>query len=151
MAMITVAPAIAVTALIWWNQGRWGTDLNLPAILVGSLFGLITVPLWPTYIPALVLTPILMNRIANHRSFFTLRLVLFLAIAFSFGAVAGVVVLGYPVILALGDSVELATNWAFAGAVSGGVTSTLICMIYRYVPRNGYQSSAANAAQSRRR
>jgi uncharacterized BrkB/YihY/UPF0761 family membrane protein len=109
-----------------------------------SLFGLLTVPLWPTYIPAIVLTPIVMKRIEAHRTFSTLPVALLVAIALPVGAVAGVGVLGYAILSALKDSAELAANWTTAGAVSGAVTSCVICVIYRYVPRSGYQGHAAD-------
>ena len=78
-AMLTVGPLVAVTTLVCWQSERWAGSLNPMAIVVMALFGLLTVPLWPTYIPALV--------------------------------------------------------WAVAGAVSGAVTLTLICLLYRYEER----------------
>jgi hypothetical protein len=138
-AMLTIAPVLAVTTLICWDPARWGGSVDPLNILMMSLFGLITVALWPTYIPAIILTPLLMRQAATHRAFMSLPIPLLLGLSSLTGAAAGMCVLGWPILLSLTFSFELALNWAVAGAVSGATTATLICLLYRCAPGGGRQ------------
>jgi hypothetical protein len=134
VVMLTVAPLVAVTTLVCWEPERWGGSLNPLAIAVMALFGLLSVPLWPTYIPALIITPLLMNWVSAHRAFGRLSLPIFLGLFLLVGAVAGVCVMIPLILMALNDSLDYhqALTWVGAGAVSGAVTLALICLLYRY-------------------
>ena len=87
--MTTVAPVVAVTTLVCWNPGRWGGSINPLAILCMSFFGIFTTPLWPTYIPAIALTPFIMRRVAAKKAFRGLPLWALMGISFVIGAFAG--------------------------------------------------------------
>ena len=133
ITMVTISPVLAVTTLVCWNPARWGGSINPLAILIMSFFGLITTPLWPTYIPALAITPIIMRRIASLGFFKSLPLPLILGISLVLGVFAGIGVIS--IIVPWDDSLDLVLNWVSAGAVSGGITLALISFIYRYEPR----------------
>ena len=130
--MLTLSPILAVTTLVCSHPERWGGSRDPLSILVMSAFGLITIPLWLTYIPAIIITPLVMRRIAVRPDFRALPLPVTLTVALLVGAIAGICVVILPVIMSLSDSLSLAFNWASAGAVSGAVTLALITMIYRY-------------------
>jgi hypothetical protein len=100
-----------------------------------TFFGLITVPLWPTFIAALVLAPLAARHITTHPRFSNLSPPLFASLSLLAGAAGGIGVMLPIVVLALTDSFALALNWAGAGAVSGAVTSLLVCFFYRACER----------------
>jgi hypothetical protein len=133
--MLTIAPVVAVTALVCVEPGRWGGAPTPVGILVMAFLGVFTVPLWPTYIPSIIATPLVMNRIAAHDGFFTLSVPALLGLSLLAGAVAGMCVMLPVILLALADSLNLAMNWALAGTASGGVTGVLISAVYRWAPR----------------
>jgi hypothetical protein len=143
--ILFIAPLITVTVLVCHHPERWGGSINPLNILIMSVFGLLTVKLWPTYIPAVVITPLFMRWLANKSAFISSPLPLILGSALLVGAIAGVGVLSYVVLISLKDSTELAFSWALAGAISGGLTLTIICLIYRYVPGYSPATAAANA------
>jgi hypothetical protein len=131
--MVTVAPVAAVATLVFWNPERWGGSVNPLAILAMSVFGLFTVPLWPTYIPAVAATPFIMRRVARLPSFRSWPLAVVLGISFVLGVIAGVAVIS--IIVPWRESSDLVLNWVAAGGVSGGVTLAIISFIFRYEPK----------------
>lgn len=131
--MVTISPAVTVTTLVCWSPERWGGSLNPLAILAMSFFGLITTPLWPTYIPALALTPIVMHGISRTGLFKSLPFAVILGASLVLGVIAGIGVIS--VIVPWHESSDLVLNWIATGAVSGGVTLAVISCIYRYEPR----------------
>jgi hypothetical protein len=133
ITMVTVSPVMAVATLVFWNPQRWGGSIDPLSIVGMTVFGLFTVPLWPTYIPALVITPFAMHWIAGSQYFKNLPLELILGISFFVGVIAGIGVISILVPWHL--SLDLILNWVVAGAVSGGVTLTIISLVYRYEPR----------------
>ena len=135
--MLTIAPVVAATTLVCGHPDRWGGSMSPLNIVVIAFFGLFTVPLWPTYIPAIMVTPLLMKWVAAHPAFRTFPLPLLFALSLLIGAMAGVCVLAFVIVLSASDSTELALDWAAAGAVSGALTLSVICLIYRYGPRGG--------------
>jgi hypothetical protein len=143
--MTTVAPVAAATTLVCWNPGRWGGSFNPLAILGMAFFGLITTPLWPTYIPALALTPMAMRRIAAWRAFRTLPLALIVSVSLVIGAVAGFAVIS--IIVPWNDSPDLIGNWVSAGVVSGAVTLAIISLIHRWTPSRAELGGAPNGGQ----
>ena len=135
--MLTLAPVVAATTLVCWQPDRWGGSVNPLDILFMAFLGLITVPLWPTYILAMLITPRLMRRAAAHPAFRTFPLPWLFGLSWLTGAVAGVGVMAFVIFLSLTNSAELAMNGAAAGAVSGALTLSVICLIYRYAPSGG--------------
>ena len=133
LTMVTVSPVVAVTTLVCWNPERWGGSLNPLAILVMSVFGLCTTPLWPTYIPAVAATPFIMRRVAGSEHFRSWPLPIVLGISFLVGIMAGIGVIS--IMLPWQESLDLVLNWVAAGGVSGGVTLAIISAIFRYEPR----------------
>jgi len=143
VAMLTVAPVTAVTALVCYAPDRWGGSFNPLDILVMSFFGLITVPLWPTYIPAVVLTPWLMSGVASRRWFVESPLWLVLPLSCVVGAVLGTAVFS-PLLLMSSHEKTTFVNWALAGAVSGAATLAVISCIHRCVGAESEPSASPN-------
>ena len=123
--MLTVSPIVTVIGLISFEPNNFGDRLTIQNILVMAGFGLITVPLWITYIPALVLAPFAMKKLARKQYFHDLPIWKFISISFIVGAVVGIIIL-----LPLMASKNFLT-WARAGAISGAITFTLIAVVYR--------------------
>ena len=111
----------------------WAASIALWAILVMSVFGLCTTPLWPTYIPAVAATPFIMRRVAGSEHFRSWPLPIVLGISFLVGILAGIGVIS--IMLPWQESLDLVLNWVAAGGVSGGVTLAIISAIFRYEPR----------------
>jgi hypothetical protein len=95
-----------------------------------ALFGLITTPLWPTYIPALILTPLLMRMVARSQLFKTMRLPVLIGLSLMVGAIAGALVLVRVILMSVNEP-RLAMNWAIAGALAGSITMCVIILVYR--------------------
>jgi hypothetical protein len=129
--MLTVAPLSASLTLVLLDPGRWGGSLSIVNILMISAFGMITGPLWVTYCPALIITPIYMQKLASKPNFYTMQIGSFVAKAIFRGAIGGVIVLSPAWILTLADPIKFTMNWLFAGAVSGAITGTVISVTYR--------------------
>jgi hypothetical protein len=130
LLLLTIAPVIVSFTLVCLDPARWGGDFNPITIINMGLFGLFTIPLWPTYIPALIFTPIVMNQIVKSKYFRTARLTILLGVTFFIGALAGAFVM-LPLIILSHNIVQVAVNWAIAGAVSGSITLCAIILVYR--------------------
>lgn len=96
-----------------------------------SVFGLITVPVWLTYVPALIITPIYMQKVSSKPDFQTNRIGEFVAKAMLRGAIGGIIVLAPAWVLTLAEPIKLTLNWIFAGVVSGVITGVAISFTYR--------------------
>lgn len=131
IAMLTVAPLVAATTLVCGWPECWGGTVNPLVIVAMSCFGLVTVPLWPTYIPAIILTPWLVRQVAARRTFADAPLPLLLLPVMLVGALGGLCVMAPVILLSLGDA-SYARQWETAGAISGAVTSAVICLIFRF-------------------
>jgi hypothetical protein len=132
--MLTVAPLCAATTLVCWHPDRWGgggTEAFL-AIPVIAAYGLITVPLWPTYIPALILKPLVMRRAARWPGFGSMPLPLLVVFSTLIGGAAGIGVFARVILMAMNDAGSLSVDWIAAGAVSGAITLTCICLVQRH-------------------
>jgi hypothetical protein len=132
--MLTVAPTVATMTLSCLHLHGIG-DLN-PLKIVGFAlfalpFALITPQLWPTYIPAIIFTPILMKWISRRPGFSTTPLIKFLLCSFLVGALAGVGVMSVMIAMEIKVLPNEATDWVWMGISSGGITLTLIALIYR--------------------
>ena len=137
IAMVILAPLVATTTLVCGWPECWGGSISPLAIITMALFGLITTPLWPTYIPAIILTPFLMRRIAPHRLFMNLPIPVLVLMSLLLGALGGLCVM-FPVIrMSLHDGAEFALQWKMAGACSGAMTLTVICLIHRCISEEG--------------
>ena len=128
--MVVVAPLLACSTVVCLEPSRWGGSINPITIVVMALFGLITIPLWPTYIPALIVTPLAMSFVARRQYFRTVPLPVLIGISLVIGAIVGPLVLIRMVLMSLNEP-RLAMSWAIAGAVAGSLTLGLIVMVYR--------------------
>lgn len=132
-AMLVLAPLVATTTLVCWNPGRWGGSVNPFAVLVMSVFGVFTVPLWPTYIPAIVATPLAMQWLSKSRAFARAPMPLLLLLAVPLGAAAGFGIMT-PLLSSIEtDDTDVWANWAAAGLVSGAVTFSLIVIAHKVI------------------
>jgi len=132
LVMTIVAPIAAVTTLVCWNPERWGGSINPLAILGMAFFGVITTPLWPTYIPAIVLTPLVVSRIARLQVFKRMPLVIICGVSVVIGGICGIAVIS--IVVPWHESLDLILNWVSADAVSGAVALAVISLIYRWMP-----------------
>ncbi len=132
IVMLIVAPLVATTTLVCchpdWGGGVEQAIFDIPIM---ALFGLITVPLWPTYIPAIVLTPLMMRRVAAWQSFHSTPLPVVILFSMIIGSLFGVLILAPVIVMSIHHNEGLYRDWIFAGAVSGAVTLTCICVIHR--------------------
>jgi len=128
LLMLGVAPIAAVITLVFGDPERWSESQHPLRMLGMAFFGLFTTPLWPTYIPAIILTPLLMHKLSQKELFWSMPVAIVLTVALLTGALMGVCVM-MPIIL-----MELEGNpksWVMAGAVSGSVTLGLVSIVYR--------------------
>ena len=132
--MLAVAPLVACSTIVCLNPSLLGGSINPIKIMftiVGmAFFGVITVPLWLTYIPALIMTPLLMRALSRTQVFRTTRLPILIGLSLVVGAVAGALVLILVILMSLNDP-KMAMNWALAGAMAGSTTLMLIVLVYR--------------------
>jgi hypothetical protein len=130
--ILTLAPVVACSTVVLLDASYWGGSFNPLIVITMAVFGLFTAPIWPTYIPALIITPILMTAVTRCTGFFKIHLCYVIIISLLIGSLAGVAIL-WPIVLRVLSDHEptLATNWAIAGAVAGGITLTSIVMVYR--------------------
>jgi len=146
LVMTIVAPVAAVTTLVCWNPERWGGSVNPVAILGMAFFGIITIPLWPTFIPSVVLTPLVMSGIARLQVFKRMPLVIICGVSVVIGAICGIAVIS--IIVPWHESLDLVLNWVSAGAVAGAVALPAISLIYRWTP--GASKSEHSAERTNR-
>ncbi len=129
--MLTVAPIVVATGLVCLDPKNWGGSPNLQNILAVTFFGLITIPLWITYLPSLILTPMIMEKISSHQLFYSMSLWKFIFISLMCGTICGVLILSPIIIAALSDPINIILNWIWVGAISGALTLTIISIVYR--------------------
>ena len=128
--MVTVAPMLVVVTMSCIDPEYFGGGPYPLNVLMMTLFAVITVPMWPTYMPAIILAPIVMRRVASLPRFHTLPLPSVLVLSVATGAVAGACVM-LPIVLMARPPIW-AARWTVAGATSGAVTLALISLVYRY-------------------
>jgi len=132
IAMLTISPLIAVTFWVGCTPPV-RSQLRDPITVASYVFVSIRL-LWVTYLPALVIVPLLMSRVSTRRTFQQLSLARLLTRAVAIGAVGGACVIVPRTVLALFDSTEHPPSWLLAlgaCAVSGAVTLPLVCLFYR--------------------
>jgi len=133
ITILTVMPVVAAIALISFDPqhfGGWPT----PSLIIGMLvFGAVTDPIWITFLPSLILTPIIMGKISKRDRFYLTPLGSFISTSLSIGAVCGIIILSPFIIMSLSSffTIKSLLNWLWAGAVSGAVTFTIIALVYR--------------------
>lgn len=132
--LLTLAPLVATTTLVCSGPTRFGitNPIEIPiAIVCMAFFGLITVPLWLTYIPTLILTPIVMTKLSRTTKFQTMSLPLLLTLAAFIGLLMGLLIFA-PILYPIRGYHDLLVPWAAAGATSGLITFPSIAFTYRY-------------------
>ena len=129
--MLTVGPIIAASGLILYDPSRWGGEINLNNIIGLALFGLISPPLWFSYIPVLVFTPVIFKRLSEKEQFYTATIKKFYAMSILYGCIVGVFVMLPFVVIAASKSVDVSLNWLWSGVFAGGITLPIISSIYR--------------------
>lgn len=129
--MLTLAPFSAVTALVFYEPARWGGAPTFLSLMGMTIFAVITVPMWITYIPSIVITPLVMNKISKRDTFMNTPIFLAMIKAILIGGISGILVLTPAWVIAFSESGDLAMNWLFAGAISGALTLTVIVMLYK--------------------
>jgi hypothetical protein len=131
--MLTITPIAAAFGLVIYDPSRWGGEIKFGNILFLAIFGLISRPLWFTYIPALIFTPVIMKRLSAKEIYYTTPLGKFYAISALWGSAAGIFII-FPAILIAGPkSIDIALNWAWSGVVAGVTTYFIISSIYRLI------------------
>jgi hypothetical protein len=128
--MLTVMPVVASAGMILFDPERWGGSFSLSNVLMMAVFGVLTVPVWITYLPSLVAVPIVMGKLSSSAMFTSVSLPVLLSIAFFVGAVVGVFILS-PVVIMVRESLRLMMNWICAGAISGAITFVIVSLLYR--------------------
>lgn len=142
MIMLTITPIAAVTGLISYAPSRWGGEMKIENILFMAMFGLITVQVWFTYIPALIFTPIIMKHLSDKKIFHTISKWKFYLNSILYGAVAGIFILLPCILLSAGDSLDITLNWLWAGIVAGVITFPIITSLYRFSKPKKLQEQA---------
>jgi hypothetical protein len=130
--MLTITPIAAVYGLVSFDPSNWGGEPTLIGIIGMAMFGLITVQVWITYIPSLILTPIIMRKLSDKEIFYTMPIWKFFGISILVGIVAGIFILLPCILLSVHESLKLILNWTWAGVVAGSVTFPIIASIYRF-------------------
>jgi hypothetical protein len=148
--MLTVAPILAVATLMCADPARWDASLNPVTLIIMALFGIVTVPLWLTLIPALIITPLVMRLLAGKDHFKKLRLSTLIILSLVLGAMGGILVLSPMVLLSLGKQ-KVVLSWVAAGAVAGSITSSLIILLYRRDSLAPPKASEGSGLESDRR
>ena len=130
--MLIITPISAVTGLVTFDPANWGGKPTIVSILGMSLFGLISIQGWITYIPSIIFTPILMKRYSEDQNFYSMHIAKFIAYSIFGGMLAGIFILLPFIGMAATESVKLFLNWLWAGIFAGSITYVTIALIYRY-------------------
>ena len=129
--MITIAPLLAILILLFLNPAEFGGSPNWQGVFIMYSFALITIPLWITYIPSIILTPIIMHKISKHEVFYSISIIGLISLSLLSGAILGVLIMSPILWVVHSDPDSLFFTWVLSGAVSGSITLTVIVLIYR--------------------
>ncbi len=140
--MLTLAPFCAVTTLALCDPERWGEQLASLSLMTG--FGIMVTPRWIAYIPAIVVTPMLMTAISKQRWFIAAPLWVLIVTAIPLGGIVGILVLTPLWARVVSESAGLTTNWMLAGAISGSITLAAIVALYRLLVAKRIDNSLNN-------
>lgn len=136
LLLLTVAPVCTVTLLALIAPEYFdGLPTGVNILLTGS-FGFSIIPVWPIYIPPVVVAPIVMHIISKRKEFYEIQPRDLIIMAFLIGGIAGFFIF-LPAWIFSGLLVGFphAIPWFVASFVSGGITLVLIGMLYRLVGR----------------
>ena len=139
--MLTITPIAAATGLASYDPSRWGGEINIINIIGLAVFGLLSVPLWFTYIPTLILTPIIMKRLSDKENFYSISIWKFYSTSVQCGIIAGLFILSPSILLSASESIDITLNWVWSGIVTGGVTFPIISSMYRFIKPKHFQTS----------
>ena len=140
--LLTVTPICGFLGFGIFNPNFWDGTSLIDVLMVWKyrinlfewaqviIFGLIVTQLWITYIPVLIVTPILMRNISKKEKFYSLSLSKFIAISISMGIVVGFFAM-FPCLILSRKNIELFITTIAAGVFSGVITSLLIALLYR--------------------
>lgn len=129
--MIIIAPLVAIITLALFNPDEFGGHPNIQSIFFMYAFAMITVALWITYIPSIILAPIVKRNIQKIVFFQKIQTLYLILSAVIVGAFLGIVILFPVIFLVIEESVRLILGWNLAGGISGAVSLLLIVMFYR--------------------
>lgn len=147
ITILTVMPVVTAIALISFGPQNFGGWAAVPSVITGMLFfGAFTLPIWLTYLPSLILTPIIMGKISKRDRFYLIPLGSFIFTSLTIGAVCGIIILSPFMIMSLSRSyIQSFFALIWAGAVSGAVTFTIIALVYR---KMGASKSRGSTSES---
>ena len=146
IAMVVLAPLVVSTTLVCGWPENWGGAISPSTIIIMSFFALFTVPVWPTYIPAVIIVPWIMQKISRYTLFRNMPVALLLLLSLLLGALGGMFVM-FPLIrTALQDGPDIALQWKISSACSGAVTFSVICCIHRFFDSSHKCALAGNGS-----
>ena len=131
-SMVYLAPLVVSTVLVCGWPEHWGGSINPLLIIAMSFFALFTVPIWLTYIPSIIIVPLVMRKISRQDWFRNMPIALLLLSAPALGALGGLLVMSPLILIALKNGADTVLQWTAAGSCSGAVTFTSICCIHRF-------------------
>lgn len=126
--LLILAPFIV--CLIFNILTMSGERLNFIAIFAMMIFGYLTILIWPTYILALILVPIVFEKLVSDIEFVAISTIQFRIKYACYGALAGVFVLS-PLIFLSSVKPSIMLVWITAGSISGAISLTFIATNYR--------------------
>lgn len=131
LILVTIAPLLVILTLAFSNPEEFGGNLDLQSILMMYLFALITVPLWTTYIPSIILTPIILHRMQKIEAFYRISILTLIVLSALSGGFIGILVMAPILFISQAEQNNLFFSWILSGAISGSITLTIIVLIYR--------------------
>ncbi len=132
IVLLISMPITSAVGLLIFGPENWGGKLTVINVVGLSLFGLLSVPLWLTFIPTLIATPVIMSRLVVNDIFHTLPVWKFILFFIGFGALAGTIILFPSIYLCFSKgSYAILFNWLGAGVFSGSITFTIVALLYR--------------------
>jgi hypothetical protein len=142
IAMLTLAPILAVAILLCWGKDR--SDLLYPIAVASYVLRGMALN-WLTYIPALIVAPLLMRWISARRSFRQFSLQRLFTLSVSAGGAGGMCVVLPMVLEALDQGGYWVFPLLFAGAASGAITLTMLCLLYRRLDSRAEHGASPNS------
>ena len=130
LIMLTISPILAIITLVFSNPENFGEHFDVQSLLMMYMFAMITIPLWLTYLPSVILTPIIMNRLSKKLAFQRISIAYLITLAAAAGAIIGLAVLS-PFLIASRSEPSFLFSWILSGLVSGSITLIIVVLIYR--------------------
>ena len=130
--LVTVAPLVTCATLVCLAPDRWGGHPSPLTIVAMAFFGFVSAPFLVTYLPILIITPLIMGYVSKSRFFRAASTPVLVAIFLILGCIVGVLVTGRIALMVLNDNEpSMAMDWAIAGAMAGACTAPMIAMCYK--------------------